>query len=120
MSALVSVHGRLGVALCIVVAVGAAGSVVAQRGHRSVPALRAYLLLCSAALGLEALVGVMLTLSGHRPHSLIHWFYGGAALASLPVADGLCRRLPAREESVIIMGGAVAALLFAFRAATTG
>ncbi len=120
MSALVAAHGRLGYALCAVLLGGLGWAVVALLRHRSSAALRAYLVLCTGAVALEALLGVVLVVSGHRPHSLIHWFYGGAALVSLPIADGLCRRLPAREERVIILSGALAAVLFAFRAVTTG
>ncbi|MFN2452365.1 MAG: hypothetical protein ABR541_08430 [Candidatus Dormibacteria bacterium] len=120
MSALIGAHTRLGIALCVVLLGGAAWAVIAQLRHTGAAALRAYLVLCAGAVGLEAIVGVVLVATGHRPRSLIHWFYGGAALISLPIADGLCRRLPAREEGVIILGGAVAALLFAFRAVTTG
>lgn len=120
MNALVGAHARLGIALCVVLLGGVGWAVVTLLRHRRAPALRAYLVLCTGAVALEAILGVVLVATGHRPRSLIHWFYGGAALISLPIADGLCRRLPAREGPVIILGGAVAALLFAFRAVATG
>ncbi len=59
-------------------------------------------------------------MTGSRPSQLIHWFYGGATLVALPLCAWIGARRPENQERLWLVGGAVATLLFAVRALTTG
>jgi len=83
------------------------------------PSLRAYMRLMLVALAVQVVIGVVLVATGQRP-PLLHWIYGAATLAALPVAMLVGRRLGDREEHLWLVGGAVATVLLAFRAVSTG
>jgi heme A synthase len=84
------------------------------------PAVRVYLRIQIALVGVQVLIGLVLVATGDRPQQLIHWFYGAATLLSLPVAMVIGKRLGGREEQIWLAGGAVMTLLFALRALATG
>jgi len=115
----VTLHDRYGVVLAVVIAAGAVLAVTGLIRPRILPAVRAYLRLSVAAVALQVLVGLVLVAAGHRPSQPLHWFYGAATLLAIPLAS-LIGAGRGRNEPLWVMGGAVAALLFAFRAITTG
>lgn len=112
------IHDRFGIVVTIVVAVGAVAAIAALFRPHLLPAVRAYLWLSVAAVALQALVGLVLVATGHGPSQGIHWFYGAATLLAIPIASFIGRGM-GRQEPLWVTGGAVAALLFAFRAITT-
>ena len=81
--------------------------------------LRVYLRLMLVTVALQVVVGLVLVITGNRP-PLLHWVYGAATLAALPVATLGGRKRGEREEQLWLVGGAVATALLAFRAVTTG
>jgi len=115
----VVVHDRLGFVVLALAGVGAVWALVSLSRPDTLPALRAYLRLTTLTVAVQGLIGIALVISGRRPDPL-HWFYGAATLLALPLAMFIGSRLSDREEHVWVLGGAVATLLFALRAVTTG
>lgn len=114
------IHDRFGFIVTVVAVAGALGAVLALLRPSLMPAIRVYLRLTIAAVGVQALIGIVVFATGHHPSQGIHWFYGAATLLSLPIAFAIGSRLPTREEPLWVVGGAVATVLFAARALTTG
>ena len=113
-------HDKFGFIVTVVAVVGALAAVVALLRPSLMPAIRVYLRLTVVAVAVQAVFGVVAFATGHRPAQGIHWFYGVATLVSLPLAFLIGSRLPSREEPLWVVGGAVATVLFAARALTTG
>lgn len=82
--------------------------------------LRVYVRIAAAAVGIQVLIGLVLVATGHRPHDLLHWFYGAATLLALPFARWMGGPLRDRDKRFWLAGGAVATFLFALRALMTG
>jgi heme A synthase len=116
----VFLHDRYGFVLTVVAAVGALAAIAALVRTRILPAVRVYLRIQIALVGVQVLIGLVLVATGDRPQQLIHWFYGAATLLSLPLAMLIGKRLGGREEQIWLAGGAVMTLLFALRALATG
>ena len=114
------IHDKFGFIVTVVAVAGALGAVLALLRPSLMPAIRVYLRLNIAAVAVQALIGIVVFATGHHPAQGIHWFYGAATLLSLPIAFAVGSRLPAREEPLWVMGGAVATVLFALRALSTG
>ena len=117
---MVTVHQRLGEAVQLLGIVGAlwAGWCVYRR--TASPSLRVYVLLSEAVITFQAVLGIALAISGHRPHDGIHFFYGPAVLLSLPAAWLIGTRTDERGEHLAVLGGCVAVVLFSIRAIQTG
>jgi heme A synthase len=115
----VIVHDRVGVIVLIVVAAGALLALLSMWRPQLLPAVRVYLRLSVAAVALQVFIGLLLVATGQRP-PLLHWIYGAATLAALPLALAIGSRMGDREEHLWVVGGAVAAVLLAFRAVATG
>jgi heme A synthase len=113
-------HDRLGFVVMVVSIVGAVAGVFALLRPQWMPAIRVYLRLTLAVVAVQVVVGIVLVTTGSRPSQGIHWFYGAATLVSLPIGFAIGSRLGAREEPLWVVGGAVATVLFALRAMTTG
>ncbi len=115
-----SLHGRLGVAVILVSAVGALLALVARRRPDAVPTVRVFVRLCAMAAAVEALIGLVLVITGHRPVETIHYFYGAATVIPIPAADLLARRVRPGAEMMYLLAGVAATALFGLRAVTTG
>ena len=113
------VHDRLGVAVLIVAAAGALLALISIWRTELLPAVRVYLRLSIAMVGVQVVVGLVLVATGSRPQ-LLHWVYGAATLAAMPVVMLGGTGRGEREEHFWLVGGAVATVLLAFRAVTTG
>jgi hypothetical protein len=115
-----TVHMRLGVALVVVVAVGALWALVgAFRGDTS-PALRAFARLSALGLLVQVVLGLLLLAGGHRPANGLHYVYGGVVLLCIPVGIAYGAGGDTRREAWGMCFGLIAALLLAARAVTTG
>lgn len=114
------VHDWFGLAIVIGSTVGAIVAVVSLFRPQIVPAFQVYTRIAAAAIGLQVLIGLVLVATGHRPHDALHWFYGAATLLALPLSRWMGGPLKERDKRLWRIGGAVATLLFAVRAVTTG
>jgi heme A synthase len=117
---MVSVHQRLAEAVQLLGVVGAlwAGWCVLRRTPS--PGLRVYVLLSEAVIVVQAVLGIVLAATGHRPHDNLHFIYGPAVLLSLPVAWLVGQRTAERTEHIALLGGCVAVALLSLRAIQTG
>jgi len=111
------IHQRLAYIVIAVAAVGSAWALLTFYRPAMQPALRAYLRLTVAAMAAQVVVGLVLVITGQRPHPL-HWFYGAATLLALPVALAIGGKA-GRDERLWLIGGAVVTVLFALRAIAT-
>lgn len=111
-------HGQVGLVVTIVVASSVLVALFALRREQMVPVVRVYVRMTMAAIAVQVVIGIVLVIAGHRP-PLLHWFYGAATLLALPLAMLIGSRR-AGQEPLWVVGGAVAALLFALRAMATG
>jgi heme A synthase len=116
----VSAHRVLGNPVFWLGLVGALWALENLVRQRVSPSLRAFLWLTWLLIVVEALVGLGLVVTGHRPAQGIHWFYGAALLLSVPVAWSFAGRGDVRREALALLGGSAAVLLFAIRALGTG
>ncbi len=114
------IHDRLGFVVTILAAGGAIATVISLFRPQILATVRVYLILASGVVALQAVVGLVLVLTGSRPAQIIHWFYGGATLVALPLCAWIGRSRPENQERLWLVGGAVATFLFAVRAVTTG
>ena len=113
-------HDRFGFVVAVVAAFGAVFAVTGLLRPRLLPSVRVYLRLEAATVVVQVVIGIVLVLTGSRPQQGLHWLYGAATLLALPLAMFIGSARSNREEPLWIMGGAVATLLFVFRAVTTG
>jgi heme A synthase len=116
----VIVHQRLGNAVLVLGLVGTVWAALCVLRRRSSPALRVYVLLSAGAIAVQAVLGIGLALSGHRPLDGIHFFYGPAVLLSLPLALLVASRSDERGEQLALLGGCLAVVLLGIRAIQTG
>ncbi len=119
MTVLSGFHQRLGLSLLVVLAVAAlAAPLTSPAGRRAV--WRVYLRCCEVAVGLQALIGLLLVAGGRPPRNGLHWVYGAAVLLALPLATRLAAAGPPERERLVLGAGALAAALLALRAVLTG
>lgn len=115
-----SVHARLGVAVIVVAAVGTLLAFWARARPSAVPTVRVFVQLCAVAAAVEAVLGVVMVVTGNRPGQAIHYFYGAATVIPIPAAELLARRIRPESEMLSILAGVAATALFGLRAVTTG
>jgi hypothetical protein len=114
------IHDWFGIAIVVGAGAGAMVAVAGIFRSQVDVVLRAYVRIAAAAAGIQVLIGLTLVATGHRPHDLLHWFYGAATLLALPFARWMGGPLKQRDKRLWLAGGAVATFLFALRAVMTG
>ena len=114
------VHDAFGLAVLILAAGGAILAILSLLRSRFIWAVRIYLRVIVVAVAVQVVIGLVLVVTGSRPHEALHWLYGAATLVAIPVAVAVGRRLGGREEQMYLAGGAVLTVLFALRAIATG
>ena len=115
-----SVHARFGVAVVVVAAVGALLVLWARARPSAIPTVRVFVQLCAVAAALEAVLGLVMVVTGNRPGQAIHYFYGAATVIPIPAAGLLARRVNPGSEMLYLLAGVAATALFGLRAVTTG
>jgi len=116
----VQVHDAFGLAVLVLAAAGAVLAILGLLRPRFMPAVRIYLRVIVAVVAIQVVIGLVLVVTGSRPHEVLHWLYGAATLVSIPIAVVVGRRLGGRDEQIWLAGGAVLTVLFALRAIATG
>ncbi|MBJ7595336.1 MAG: hypothetical protein JF886_10835 [Candidatus Dormibacteraeota bacterium] len=115
-----SVHARLGVAVIVVAAVGTLFALWARARPSAIPTVRVFVQLCAVVAALEAVLGLVMVVTGNRPGQAIHYFYGAATVIPIPAAELLARRVRPESEMLYLLAGVAATALFGLRAVTTG
>lgn len=74
---------------------------------------RIWLVVSSATVGIQALVGIALAIHGDRPHSGVHFLLGPLVLVTLPIAKRVAstRSGEQRQAGVLVAGAAIAFVL---------
>ncbi len=112
-------HG-LGASIVLgaVVVIGLLATVVALRGGSPwIDQLRRAL---TVVLGLQVATGVVLFVSGARPHESLHLLYGLVVIAILPLAGAFGSEAPPRPRAWVLVGACLLLLVVAWRLASTG
>ena len=115
-----TIHAKLGFAVVVVAVVGVALVLLARFRPHLTPTVHVYVRLCAAAAGLQAVVGIVLLITGERPGQAIHYFYGIATVLPVPLAEAIGKRVPSYSENNLLLVGVGAMALFGLRALTTG
>lgn len=76
--------------------------------------------LATAALGLQAVFGVVLVAAGERPQDGLHFLFGPLSLLALPVARWEARGRAPRAAAAIVLAGWAVTLGLSLRAVGTG
>jgi len=71
-------------------------------------------------IGLQMATGVVLFVSGARPHESLHLLYGLVAIAILPLAGSFASEAPPRPRAWVLAGACMLLLIVAWRLASTG
>jgi len=105
----------------VVLLAGALALAIVAAIRRRIPALLLrYLVLCEAAIGVQAVLGISLAVIGRRPHEGLHFVYGPAVLLGLPVTLRIVRRQPTAQAPLTMLLGTALVLGAALRALSTG
>ena len=74
----------------------------------------------TVVIGLQVATGVVLFVSGARPHESLHLLYGLVAIAILPLAGAFASEAPPRPRAWVLVGACLLLLIVAWRLASTG
>jgi hypothetical protein len=74
----------------------------------------------AAVIGLEALAGVVLYGTGHRPEETLHLLYGVAALIALPFGGYFAAEAPPRPRAAVLAFAGILTVGIIFRSFATG
>ncbi|MCL4544606.1 MAG: hypothetical protein M1118_08445 [Chloroflexi bacterium] len=97
------------------------GIILAVRLKPISPAFRGSLRLAEALILVEAIVGVIVFISGQRPQQGLHFLYGAVILLAIPAGEALGGQWwDGRRESFVTAIGCLLAGALAVRAAMTG
>jgi len=78
------------------------------------------LVLAEGVVVLEALIGIVLLLQGHRPNDMLHYVYGLVAVIALPAAYFLSANGTERRDSLYFAIATAFTAAIALRAGFTG
>jgi hypothetical protein len=118
---LTGLHGTLGflilVAGLLFALVGGITAWLGRGGDAWVVRLR---LVLEGILVVQVLVGAVVFISGARPTEWLHFVYGVAILAVIPLATTFASEAPPRARSGVLAVAGVVILLLAWRLLSTG
>lgn len=76
--------------------------------------------LTTAAIGLQAIFGIVLVAVGARPQDGLHFLFGPLTLVALPVARWAARGRTPRRETLVVVTGWLITLGLGLRAVGSG
>jgi hypothetical protein len=115
-----ALHAAAGPALLIaLVAFAAAAAAGAVTGRVPRPLERVRQVLLGVVVA-QAAIGLALALRGTAPAEWIHWLYGGLIVLALLAPGMLADDVPVARRAAVLTGGAVLAVVMAWRLGASG
>jgi hypothetical protein len=116
----VTLHQKFGFILVVAAVIGALIALMSLVTPLVGILLKIYLRVLLLAVALEVILGAALYLMGHRPAHELHYLYGAGIVVTLGVTFAVGRRTPWPLSKLPLVIGAIAALVFAVLALTSG
>ena len=116
----VTLHQKFGFVLVVAAVIGGLVALVALGTPLLGFVLKIYLRLLLIAVAVQVVLGGVLYLMGHRPAHELHYLYGAGMAVTLGLTFGVSRRTPWRLSTVLLVIGAIVAVVFAVLALTSG
>lgn len=114
-------HARLAIALMMYMAIAAIWGIVLVVRHQPVsPAYRGILMIGEGVGVVEALIGLVLLVTGHRPGTVLHYLYGALIVLVLPMAYAIAQGRRPERHALIFTIAAAFLMGLAIRATGTG
>ena len=118
---MVELHGRFAVAAVLyMIVVGVWGVVSYFRRSGISGSFRGTLFIGEGMLVIEAILGMALLATGHRPPDKLHFLYGALAPLILPLSVSVAKTRPPRQVPLIYGVAALLIVGLAIRAIVTG
>ena len=90
------------------------------RKERMSPNYRGALIISMLLICVQALMGVILWLTNHRPDATMHWIYGLIGVLGIPAIYGFTRERQNRYEMLVIGVSLFLLIIIVFRSVATG
>jgi hypothetical protein len=116
----VTLHQKFGFILVVAAVIGALIALMALVTPLLGLVLKIYLRVLLLAVAVEVILGAALYLMGHRPAHELHYLYGAGMAVTLGVTFAVGRRTPWPLSKLPLVIGAIAAVVFAVLALTSG
>jgi hypothetical protein len=116
----VTLHQKFGFILVVAAVIGALIALMSLVTPLVGIVLKIYLRVLLLAVAVEVILGAALYLMGHRPAHELHYLYGAGMAVTLGVTFAVGRRTPWPLSKLPLVIGAIAAVVFAVLALTSG
>ena len=116
----VTLHQKFGFIIVVAALIGALIALLSLVTPLVGLVLKIYLRVLLLAVAVEVILGAALYLMGHRPAHELHYLYGAGMAVTLGVTFAVGRRTPWPLSKLPLVIGAIAAVVFAVLALTSG
>ncbi len=116
----VTLHQKFGFIIVVAALIGALVALLSLVTPLVGIVLKIYLRVLLLGVAVEVILGAALYLMGHRPAHELHYLYGAGMAVTLGVTFAVGRRTPWPLSKLPLVIGAVAAVVFAVLALTSG
>jgi hypothetical protein len=116
----VTLHQKFGFIIVVAALIGALIALLSLVTPLVGIVLKIYLRVLLLAVAVEVILGAALYLMGHRPAHELHYLYGAGMAVTLGVTFAVGRRTPWPLSKLPLVIGAIAAVVFAVLALTSG
>jgi len=116
----VTLHQKFGFILVVAAVIGTLIALMSLVTPLVGIVLKIYLRVLLLAVAVEVILGAALYLMGHRPAHELHYLYGAGMAVTLGVTFAVGRRTPWPLSKLPLVIGAIAAVVFAVLALTSG
>ena len=116
----VTLHQKFGFIIVVAALIGALIALLSLVTPLVGLVLKIYLRVLLLAVAVEVILGAALYLMGHRPAHELHYLYGAGIAVTLGVTFAVGRRTPWPLSKLPLVIGAIAAVVFAVLALTSG
>ena len=116
----VTLHQKFGFIIVVAALIGALIALVSLVTPPVGIVLKIYLRVLLLGVAVEVILGAALYLMGHRPAHELHYLYGAGMAVTLGVTFAVGRRTPWPLSKLPLVIGAIAGVVFAVLALTSG